>query len=283
MPLFFIVVMFSYWMYISGHITHVGTIIDNAFGLERQMGYPGVVDYISTVPLSETLLNISGLLLFYFFSVIGILVILSKGLRNPDRFCFILGSAAVTLVALLGSTFGLTDLLPDRILANSQILLSVPAAAGIIFLSNVFRQRHWKFVALTGLMVILSFLWITSHSANQESPIYSHNTSYRLSYTQSEMQAANTIFQIYEGKVITDSSYKAVLLEKLHTRGITGYLISKDFTDVDKLVVIRDYSVEHLAYGGGIYLQLDYDPRPVLGEQGFSHIYNCGTVSAFLP
>ena len=97
------------------------------------------------------------------------------------------------------------------------------------------------------------------------------------------MQAANTIYDIYEGEAITDSSYKSVLLQKLHARGIMDHLISKDFTDVDKLVVIRDYSVEHLAYGGGSYLRLDYDPRLVLEEQEFSHIYDCGTVSAFLP
>ena len=104
-----------------------------------------------------------------------------------------------------------------------------------------------------------------------------------LAFTQSEVQASDTIRRIYEGRVTTDSSYKAMFAGELPRDAIKEYLISRDFTKVDNLVAIREYSVEHLAYGGGAFLKLDYDPRAVLEEQGFSHIYDCGTVSAFLP
>lgn len=283
MPILFIVAVLAYWMYVSGHIYSVASSIQVAFGLEEEMGSPPVIQYLGEIDRREVLLNRTGLLFFYFLSIIGILAVLSRWLRGPDRLCFVLAAAAITLAAFLGNPLGFARLIPQRFMAYSEILLSVPAVLGIISLSNIFTKQHWKFLMLIGLVGVLSFFLITSPTANRDSPIYSHHMSCRLAFTQSEVQASDTICQLYEEKVTTDSSYKAMFREKVPVEGIMGYLISRDFTEVDNLVAIREYSVEHLAYGGGAFLKLDYDPRTVLKEQGFLHFYDCGTVSAFLP
>ncbi len=283
MPLLFIVSMLAYWMYVSGHIRQIGVSISYVFGLERQMGVSEAVQYLSRIPRSEILLDEIGMLLFYFLCSIGVLVLLSKGFRNPDRFRLVLSAGALTLAAFIALISGFSDFMPDRALTYTQVLFSPVAAMGILFFSGLFYKQRWRFAALILLVLPLAFFQITESNANWESPIYSPNLAYRRSFTLSEMQAADTIFQIYEGKVVTDSSYKGILREELDTTGITDYLVSKDFTEVEKLVVIREYSVEHTFWGGGGYLKVDYDPRTLLEEQVFSRIYDCGTVSAFLP
>lgn len=283
LPVLFIVAMLSYWMYISGHITHVGYTIKVAFGLEEQMGYPQVVQYLSAIDRSEVLLNRCGLLLFYFLATIGILAVLARWLRTPERFCFMSVAAVISVVALLGGPLEFTRLLPQRFLAYSMIFLALPVAIGLVFLSGAIRRRRWIFPALIIVVLALSFLNMTGPRGNRDSPIYSQTTAYRLSFTQSEVQAAATISRIYQGDLLLGAPYDN-LFPELRTSGVfIGCLISRDFTEVDGLVVIREYVVHHLVHGSGGYLKLDYDPRPVLEEQGFSRFYDCGTVSGFLP
>ena len=246
------------------------------------MGYPGIVQYLSPVDRSEVLLNRSGLLFFYFLSIIGILAALSRRLTNPERFCFVSAAAAISLAAFLGNPWGLTRFIPQRFMAYSEIFLCLPAALGIILLTNVFNKERWKFLTLIGLTVILSFFLITNPTSNRESPVYSHNTAYRVSFTQSEVQAAETISQIYQGNILLGLPYDNLF--PLPTSGnLMEHLISRDFKEVDELVIIREYSIKRVMYSGTSYLKLDYDPRAVLEEQGFSRIYDCETVSAFLP
>jgi len=283
LPILFIVIMFSYWMYISGHITHVGDTIKVAFGLEERMGYPTVVYYLSAVDYREILLNRSGLLLFYFLAIIGILAMLSRWLRTPQRFCFVSVVAVISLVALLGGPLQLSRLLPDRFLAYSEIFLSLPAAVGLVFLFDAVRRRRWKLPVLIIIVLALSFLIITSPIGNKDSPIYSQNTAYRTAFTKSEVQAADTISRVYQGTLLLGAPYDNLFPELRTSGDFIGCLIDRDFSEVDSLVVIREYVVQNLVFGGSGYLKLDYDPRILLDEQGFSRFYDCGTVSAFLP
>ena len=284
LPILFIVAMLSYWMYISGHITNIAYTIKVVFGLEEQMGYPQITEYLSTVERSELLLNRGGLLFFYFLATIGILATFARWLRTPERFCFVSFAAVISVVAFLGGPFELTRLLPDRFLAYSEIFLALPAALALVLLSSIIRQERWKWLMFIIVLLVLSFLSITSPIGNKDSPIYSHNTAYRTSFTQSEVQAADTISQIYQGNILLGAPYDS-LFPKLRPSGnLMDCLISRDFTKVDSLVVIQKYVVQNLVFGSGMgYLKLDYDPRIVLKEQGFSRFYECGTVSAFLP
>jgi len=239
--------------------------------------------FLSSVSYTELLLNRSALLFYYFMSVIGFLAVLSSRLSNPSRFSFVLASGIITMVAFLGGPLGLGDLLPDRFLAYSQILLSIFSAIGIISLCSCFRQKTGKYVVLIFLIAILSFLQTTSPHANRESPIYSHNTSYRTSITWSELQAAETISSAYEGRVVIDVPYNHAFEDfdaELLRESPTDYLMRKNFEEFDGLIVVRDYCTRYVFYGP---LKLDYDLQQLLEQQGFSIVYNSGTVSAFQP
>ena len=136
-------------------------------------------------------------------------------------------------------------------------------------------------MVLICITLTLSFFLITSPIPNRDSPIYSQNTGYRVSFTQSEVQAAETISHIYLGNIMLGLPYDNLF--PLPTSGnLRKCVISRDFKNVAELVPIREYEIGHIACANNP-VKLDYDPRKVLDEQGFSRIYDCGTVSAFLP
>jgi len=60
-------------------------------------------------------------------------------------------------------------------------------------------------------------------------------------------------------------------------------LISQDYSDCqDMLVLIREEVAHHpFRYYRAIY-ELPYDPSQALEEQGFSKVYDCGSVSGFV-
>jgi hypothetical protein len=65
---------------------------------------------------------------------------------------------------------------------------------------------------------------------------------------------------------------------------IGNSLLSRDFTEHgDSMVVIREH-ILHDTFRLESYSlwQLDYDPRLELDEQGFSKVYDAGSVSAFV-
>ena len=97
----------------------------------------------------------------------------------------------------------------------------------------------------------------------------------------------NTAANIYNGRIASDRNYKLLeYLPNLDGRivDISNQLYSRDFTaSQDMLVLIRQEIVVNplkvLRYAP---FRLDYDPREALTEQGFSRVYECGSVSGFI-
>ncbi len=87
---------------------------------------------------------------------------------------------------------------------------------------------------VSGLVVFaLSFPMVMSPKANQDNRTFSPNTIVRYALTQSEPQAANTVSNIYDGKVTGDKIYKLLeCLPKLDGKmvSIYGQLYSRNFT-----------------------------------------------------
>jgi hypothetical protein len=139
---------------------------------------------------------------------------------------------------------------------------------------------------LIGIMVFaLSFLMVIASS--QDNRTFSPNTTVRYAFTQSELQAANTASNIYDGKIAGDDVY--TLLEYPpepdgRIVDISDQLYSRNFTDCqDILILIRkEIVVNPLTVLWLSPFRLGYDPRQALTEQGFSRVYDCGSVSGFI-
>ena len=285
MVILFGVGMFSFWMYVSGHIVYVADIIKYSLQMDYMIGQAEAHHYWITIPYSELLLNRSGILLFYCLAVIGILLIISPKLRDMYNFPFVLAGAVLAVIAFAGTALGFWGILSDRWMGPSQILLSIPAGVGVIFICTRVRSRRWTTLLSIILVLPLSFLMITAPISNLDSPIYSPNSAYRESYTESEFVAADTINEIYDGGVLVDSPYSACYRRKefisVSTSDMADCLFDRDFEERTEAVITRDYWLRRGIFSG--WIRVDYNPHLLLEEQGFSKLYDCQTVSVFLP
>jgi len=285
-----VALLVSYWLYASYATplrllqNFLGTAASAGLRVERWEFSAFATAYMGTVDL-ETALSALGFFLFYGFAVVGSLFMLHR--RAIDRYGFALLFAGwgVATVVYLSMFLELSMLVPARWQPFAEFFLAVPAAIGLLGLAAAFRSKALSAVVPALLIGIIAFFTITSSATNFDHPVYSKNTTVRLSYTESELQAAHTISGIYSGNVSTDLYYlwyfEGFSEMFMLPNEITPHLVSAEFQDIDNLVVIREEVAERPFWINGP-LKLDYDPRAVLPQQGFNRVYDSGSVTAFL-
>jgi len=237
------------------------------------------------VPLSERLFNQLGFLLFCAFALIGSFAMLSQRLRNRYGFALVIAGFITLAITYVGMATGFFAF--GRFSYPSQVLLAIPVGIAFLWLASLPGKKIAS-ACLIGIVVFaLSFLMVMSPEANQDNRTFSPNTIVRYGFTQSELQAANTVSNIYDGKIAGDRNYADLsYLPELDGRivDISDQLYTRDFThSQDMLVLIRkEIVVNPLKILGLAPFRLDYDPRQALTEQGFSRVYDCGSVSGFV-
>jgi len=287
-----------YWTFVSGHV-------DTLITLAKELGamlLPGVahsppaelsplqvaVAYYQAhvVPASEYLFNNIGFFLFCAFALIGAFVMLSKSLRNRYGFALVIAGLIILLVSFF-VMYNLRGWLIGRFNYLLQVLLAVPLGVAFLWLASLPGRKIVSACLISIMVFALSFLMVMSLQANEDNRIFSPNTTVRYGFTQSELEAMNTAANIYNGKIASDWQY--ALLGNLpnldgRTKAICVQICSRDFThSQDMLILIRkEIVVNPIRVIGLAPFRLDYDPRKALTEQGFSLIYNCGSVSAFV-
>ena len=135
------------------------------------------------------------------------------------------------------------------------------------------------------LTFLLTFSMIMSPTANQDNRTLSPNLGVRNAYTESEIQAVNTISNLWNGEIGTAHLGRLKELPGLNikVKGIDNQLYNADFSDIeDELVLMISKEItEHAFLLNGSTYRLDYNLQQLLTRQGFSKIYDCGSVSAF--
>ena len=134
------------------------------------------------------------------------------------------------------------------------------------------------------LVALLSFLMIMNSTANKDNHMFSPNMGFRFAFTESELQAFNTIPEIAGGKIGTDWFSRKYFWHEFgrNPESIDKVLYAKDFKDArDWFVMIRDEITEASFWTGSGILRLDYDLYPELAKEGFSCIYVSGPVRGF--
>ena len=133
---------------------------------------------------------------------------------------------------------------------------------------------------------ILAFLLIMSLEANIDNRIFSPNIGIRFAFTDSELQAGNTISTIYNERLGTDSYYGILFRYQLYSKyiSIDNSLDTGDFRILsDLMIIIREETMNHpLSRPRQSPLTIKYNPFLIIEEQNFSRIYNCGSVSGYL-
>jgi hypothetical protein len=286
-----IVAMFAWWTFASGSINSLAGAIRWGFRVDTLTTSTSTVQYTQTVPYSEYLLNLTGFLLFYLFSIIGAFYMLSRKFGNRDSTVLVLGGISLVILGFIGLPLGLSAFLSHRWWFYSYFIMAIPAAIGILSISQWVKNGMVKLSITIVLVLIVSFLSITAPTANKDSPLYSKNSDARAAFSYSQLAAMDTLSSIKTkreiaygrvGAVTSKSIYYFEYQRSTYVRDIADNLYLKDFSGLDGVLVMID---EEVADGyfeadrGG--MKLNYDPRLELERLGFSHVYNCGANNAY--
>jgi hypothetical protein len=302
-----------YWIFVSGDI-HRLIVLARMFGAKFLAIFaPGagpppqelspleaaVIQYQThVVPFSEGLFDQLGFLLFCVFALIGGLAMLSRRLRNRYGFGLVMAGFITLIVTCVG--IAADFFAAERFSYPSQVLLAIPVGIALLWLGSL-PGRKIASACLIGIVVFaLLFLTVMSPSESQDNGTFSPNTMVRYTFTQSELEAINTISHVYDGKTGTDwyiwnlvygtglnwyiGYPRPVLALHASVEDIGEQIYLRDFSHLDDtLILLRKEIIEQpfKISGQGIY-RLTYDPRQTLAEQGFSEIYDCGSVSGFI-
>lgn len=169
-----------------------------------------------------------------------------------------------------------------------DILLAIPAALGLVAISNAI-VGNWKRVSVLAVtMFILAFLMVSNATAAFDSPIYPGYLKSRTALMESELRAAYTIRAISPDTIVMDYTYSSAMKDSPETsvRYLTYQDVQTEFQGVVDLLLLRRYIVDNeflaLIDSGSCKAEFTYDPYQVLYKNRFNRIYDAGTVSAYL-
>ncbi len=279
----FTVMMYSWWMYTSGHDNTFMQIITWGF-IKPEWEFAGLIAPYMPHYLSEDLLNGLGFAAFIGLSFIGVFYMISKKYSNQHSFVLALSSTFLVGLVFLSLLGGKTAFYPGRWYPSLQILCAFPLAVAIFLLCGAFKNNILKVSIITLLIIFLSFFMLTSPQVNMDRSIYSDNTMTRYFLTESELAAAQTITNIHSGKLRTDDFYAPRFPgpERGAMKELTPQLVTGDYTDLgDMLLVIRKEIIGK-PFFAETTIRIDYDPREVIADLHFPRIYDSGSVTAFL-
>lgn len=285
MPILFLIGMFSWWSYASGHMLFLGRLIKWGFSRDFWFGSAPlrVEILIRNVPFIEILFNNIGMYLYFAISFIGCFFMISKKFRDPNHFTMTISGIATFSIIFISILFN-RFIITGRWFYFSQIILSLPLALSLILSCSLIKNKLGKYIFLSVLTFSLSFFMILSPIANLDNSIFSHNTQVRYAFTESELRAIDTVSKIGNNTIGVDSYYALLRYstDSVKFSLINSQLYSRNFTDArDLLILIREEIVIHPFIQFRAINTLDYDPRKALIEQVFSKVYDCYYVSGF--
>jgi hypothetical protein len=241
-------------------------------------------EYMRSLPEWKRLFHQLGVFTFVTLAFVGSLALLSRKLRNENGLAVVLVVFVLIATAFFGLTFRL-DILPGRWFLFSLVVAAVPVGVALLSVFGGTRNAMARMPLLGGFVFALTFVMIMIPTANADNPaLKSFSTRYAL--TESELQAIDAALANWNGLIAADADYlypAAEISGRREVSSIGDSLLSRDFTEHgDSMVVIREY-ILHDTFRLASYSlwQLDYDPRHELDEQGFSKVYDSGSVSAF--
>jgi len=279
----FIVSMFSWWMYESGHIMTIAQLIQRGLRIERWEHSSTISQYVLEHARAEIRFNMFGFTLYMASASIGLFYMWSR--KSVTKYLFTLALSGWVLlgIAFFLPLLGFSGIAAGRWYNSLELITAIPLAIGLLWLCEPLKNRLRKASLLAILVFIICFMSITRPNANIDNPIYSPNTMFRHAYIESELKAADTISNIYQGQIVSDYTYP-FHQHSGNEPDVASFklsLISGDYSNIEGLVVVRKEIVEGVSHINGPY-RLDHEPGEKLADLNFSCIYNSGTVSAFL-
>jgi hypothetical protein len=285
LAMLFGIAMFTWWMYASGHYIFIIKAMTWAFQADNYFTETPIkaLEYISSVPVLETLMDKLGFTIFFFFSSMGCLFLISK--KSESKICgfvYSFGSIVLAVIGFLGTVFNLL-FIPTRWIFMSQMTLSIPAAIGISIITA--RSKVHRRVLMASIVAGIGFLTISNSMANFDTPILSPKMTIRVSLYASELQSIDTITAYASRKISSDQLAFAYIV---NIKDVQIQLINKSLDSMDFLplmgsvIIIRKSLVDDPFYASSSIWRIYFDPQELLLSEGINCVYDSGLTKAFL-
>lgn len=216
--LFFIVSMQTYWTftYVTSDTSFLAMVFKPLMEVfQAGAGYSSdeliVGSVINQDTLEVLLLHISYLAL-PFFSIGGVLAWLSReDIKKINKF-----SIALVVIILYSFAYGIPllgmrNLLTTRWFPLISVFLVLVAASYILKLVSLFDLRKAKIPAIFIIMLLFSFVMVTTPGINKDNPLVAKETTVRNQFKDIEIQAIKTVSGKYSGDILMDSPYDSCL------------------------------------------------------------------------
>lgn len=272
--------MLAYWTYASGHIMTLANIIKWGFSTDLlKKSYL----YLSEIPFWEQIFKNLGMFLFFSLSFIGFLYMISKEFRNRNRFSTTIGGIVILFIAFF-SLITEKNIIVGRWYYFSQILLAIPLSLSLFLLNGIFKHKFIKVLLMSLLIFTLSFLLIMSPAANMDNRFFSPNRGIRYAFTDSELQAMDTISEIWNGTIGGDWYCHDPYAFQFNKEfvSIDDSLYTGNFSDLQEtLIIVRKEIWNQPLRVQRVLRMLKEDPCIALYKQNFSRIYDSGSLSSY--
>ncbi len=302
--LLFLIGTLAYWMYASGFITYIGNVVRYAMSIDAI-----TIEELGTQPImyrNAILLTWQKLptLILSFFFVFGFLNILGSSHPGQRKFLQV-------WIALVGGmllifnfilfyvpSFGMLEVARWHVFVG--MLVVFPAVVGMVSMAG---SRGWqKTLSLFLLVFIVSAIFLTSHISSVVT-VVPWEQKIRMTYTSSEMSAANTVSQMAgftpgqdsagDSKIYTDFYYLYPLWYELDLPrdGVVdaSLIFLGESEATDGIILLRSaltnevVGVTYPGYGRGEFTMDWAQYQSFIDDPQYSLIYNCGTVTALKP
>lgn len=288
---FFIITMFSWWIYASGHIKKLSDIILAGFQEEIFIHAPEeILRYINNISFSERLFNQLGIFVFFSIAIIGCFFMISKKYGNYHTFNIAIIGMTPLAVGFFSLIFGYF-LIPERWWYFSEVLLAVPIAVASILLCMKIERNSLKTLFIFFLIAFLSFIMIMSPIANVDNPIFSSNTNARSAFIESEIITAAFFVEKSVENLSSDYDYftnpsSSILinffgLNNTKIKSLDVSFLTKNFTRINTIVIRNEIINKPFRLFGQIF-KLDYNPQKYLEEKGFSRILDSNSAKGYI-
>ena len=288
-PLFFLILMLSWWMYVSNDFATFLMLIKNAFDVDFYMTTADIVPEIFSypVPYWEYLLNYIGSeYLVWGLAMIGCFFLVSKKMINFQRISTVSIALIILFISLIAS-FGSFEILSYRWYYPADLFLVIPLAVSIFLIYTSFADRLPRKFLILLLITLIAFPMVFNTFTSIDSPLTDNNVYQAL--TSQEIESLNTIQDVSVDKIGIDRLGLKCINNTYKTAPvflIQNNLYQKNFTEgfdtKNSIVIIRKRVFQEPINNNGINItKLNYNPIDILETDNFSQLYDSGNVYAF--
>jgi hypothetical protein len=216
--LFFIVSLLTYWMftYVTSETSFFEMVLVPLMEvLKAGAGYSSDELIVGSVTnqnsLDVLLLHISYLAL-PFFAIGGVLTWFSReDARKLNKFSVALVVSVLYSFAYGIPLLGMRNFLTSRWFPLISVFLVLVAASYMLKLTSLFASKKVKISAIFIIILLFSFVMITTPGINKDNPLVSKDTTVRNQFKDIEIQAIETISGKYSRDFLMDSPYDSCL------------------------------------------------------------------------